>query len=506
MVLDLLARTMPGLAPDQAALTWLIALPLLAAPLIYLLGRRVGPDWAWLSALGVLLLNWLPLLLVVRSGGAQSVMGSVVFRADGLSLLVVGLLLALAMLVTVGAGPARHDGPGQETRLALVLGAVGAGIGLACAGDLFNLWVWFEILAVASYALACLERERPSALSASVIYLMQSSAGSILALLGIALVVGQTGTLDLGEIRESAVRSPALLAAGALMLIGFGVKAALVPLHTWLPDVYARATGGASALLAGAITKLGLLAVLRAIAVLAGITPTWGALLLAVGVLNIAVGNLLALRQTRVTRLLACSSLAHVGYIVLGIGIAIRSGEVEAAQGGLFHFVTHGLMVALAFLAVGALGNRPGRAPASSDESSLRIVDLAGAAVRQPLATLALTVGALGLGGLPPLAGFMSEWQIFAAGIATRDPVIAVLVAFAALNVVLSLAYYAPLVGALYRREPSAVMLTSRPLAMATGAPLAVLVLAVFALGVWPGLLSGLTGPAGAALLAAFGV
>jgi formate hydrogenlyase subunit 3/multisubunit Na+/H+ antiporter MnhD subunit len=290
------------------------------------------------------------------------------------------------------------------------------------------------------------------------------------------------------------------------MLVGFGVKAALVPVHTWLPDVYSRAPGGSSALLAGAITKLGLLALLRALAALAGISPTWGVLLLAAGVLNIAAGNLLALRQTQVSRLLACSSLAHVGYIVLGIGIGVHSGAIEAAQGGLFHFVTHGLMVALAFLATSALSTRLAPRPSDDDRRPLRITDLAGAARRQPVAALALTVGALGLAGLPPLAGFMSEWQIFAAGVATRDPLVTALVAFAALNVALSLAYYAPLVGALYRRRPSSTILASRPLALSAGAPLTVLALAVLVLGVWPGLLVGVTGPAGAALLAAFGV
>jgi formate hydrogenlyase subunit 3/multisubunit Na+/H+ antiporter MnhD subunit len=294
-----------------------------------------------------------------------------------------------------------------------------------------------------------------------------------------------------------------LLAAAALLVVGFGVKAALVPLHTWLPDAYTWAPSGSSALLAGAITKLGLLALLRALAALAGVSPSWGLLLMGAGVLNACLGNLLALRQSQVKRLLACSSLAHLGYILLGVGIAVRAGEVAGAQGGLFHFLTHGLMTALAFLAIGALTY--GVRPTPADPRPLLAADLYGTARRYPLAALALSVALLGLGGLPPLAGFMSEWQIFAAGFATRDPLASALVVVAALNVLLSLAYYTPLVATVYRQQPSRAIAQGRPLPTAMHVPLAALALAVVALGVWPALIRGITAPAGAALLAAFG-
>jgi formate hydrogenlyase subunit 3/multisubunit Na+/H+ antiporter MnhD subunit len=165
--------------------------------------------------------------------------------------------------------------------------------------------------------------------------------------------------------------------------------------------------------------------------------------------------------------------------------------------------LTHGLMKGLAFLAAGALLYALHSAVGSHEP--LTISDLAGGARRYPLVALSLSVAVLGLGGLPPLAGFMSKWQIFVAGFATHNLVIDALVVFAALNSVLSLAYYAPLVNAMYRQEPSATVQRGQPLSVLMIAPLALLALAVVAIGLWPDLLRWLSDPAGSALMAAFG-
>jgi len=195
--------------------------------------------------------------------------------------------------------------------------------------------------------------------------------------------------------------------------------------------------------------------------------------------------------------------LSHIGYMLLGLGIAVYSGQAGGAEGSFFHLINHALMKGLAFLAAGALLYCLFLATGSHD--ALLVSDLAGAARRYPLPALALSIAVLGLGGLPPLAGFMSKWQIFVAGFQTRDLVIMGLVIFAALNSVLSLGYYAPLVNAMYRQEPSAAVQLGKPLPWMMGLPLVLLSLAVVAIGVWPTLVQWLTAPAGAALLTAFG-
>src|SRR5690606_2815943 len=125
----------------------------------------------------------------------------------------------------------------------------------------------------------------------------------------------------------AAANLPVLLAAGGLFTIGFGVKVALVPLHTWLPDAHSQAPSGISAMLSGVVIEAGLVALLRALSLLGTVPTTWGELLMAFGLLNMVVGNLLALRQQQVKRLLAYSSLTHIGYMLVGLGIAIYAGQ-----------------------------------------------------------------------------------------------------------------------------------------------------------------------------------
>jgi formate hydrogenlyase subunit 3/multisubunit Na+/H+ antiporter MnhD subunit len=221
------------------------------------------------------------------------------------------------------------------------------------------------------------------------------------------------------------------------------------------------------------------------------------------GLLNMVVGNLLALRQKQVKRMLAYSSLTHVGYMLFGLGIAIYFGIAIGASGGLFHILSHGMMKGLAFLSAGALLYV--MHTAKQDHSPLLIKDLAGTAQRYPLIALVFSIALLGLGGIPPLVGFMSKWQIFVAGFETRSWIIFGLVLFAGLNSVLSLAYYAPLINIVYRRKPSTAVLQGESVPILMNIPLILLATAVIILGIWPSLVMPLVEPAAATLMAMFG-
>lgn len=495
---------------------WLIGLLLFAAPAVYLAGRLSRrapfhqPSTARWVAIAALAVAWTPLVYAWQTFATQGtityVVGTVALRVDGLSLLLAAVVLGLSSFATLFSAPYMAGEAGESKYYAMLLAMTGVMVGLGCAGDLFNLWLWFEAMAVTSYLLVAFYRGQAASLEAGVKYLVQSAAGSALVLIGIALVLAETGTLDLVAIHEQATQmaglSP-LLAAGALFVVGFGVKIAMVPLHTWLPDAHAQAPSGISAMLSGVVIECGLIALLRALAALAGVSASWGVLLMVAGALNMAAGNLLALRQRQVKRLLAYSSITHVGYMLVGVGIAVYTGELAGAQGGLFHLLSHGLMKGLAFLAAGAL--LYALHLAVGDHDPLTVSDLAGAARRYPLPALAFSIAVLGLGGIPPLVGFMSKWQIMVAGFSAHNVWIMGLVAFAALNSVFSLAYYAPLVSALYRVTPSPVVQRGARVPALMSAPLLLMALAVLLVGMWPALVEGLTAPAGAALLAAFG-
>ncbi len=501
---------------SDLALRWLLAIPLIGSLLVYLVGRlaarRLGDSStrnpaAWLALL-VLGCTGVALVLAAPPAVAGSAaiwqVGRVLLHLDGIGLLLSAVVVGLAFFVTIFSATYMGGEVGEEKFYALLVAMTGTIIGLGVSNDLFNLWLWFEAMAITSYMLVAFYRQQPASLEAGVKYLVQSASGSILVILGVALVFAETGSVDLTSITTAVTfnSSPLYLAAGALFIIGFGVKIALVPLHTWLPDAHSQAPSGISAMLSGVVIEAGLVALLRVLSGLAGAQNSWGVFLLGFGAINMLLGNLMALRQEQVKRLLAYSSISHIGYILLGIGVAFAFGSQAGGAGGFFHIITHALMKGLAFLSAGAFIYV--LYLAHDSHNPLTRDDLNGAAQKYPLVAFAFSVALLGLGGIPPLAGFMSKWQIFVAGFQTGNGWVMGLVIFAALNSVLSLGYYAPLVNRMYRNEPGKVVKQGAPLPGLIAIPLVLLAGLVILLGIWPSLASWLTGPAGRILAGAF--
>jgi proton-translocating NADH-quinone oxidoreductase chain N len=499
---------------ENVALLWLLALPMGASPVVYLIGRLsyrgtrgllALARWACLAAL---FLTWIPLFFagrgVILGNPVMIKIGREVMQMDGIGLLLSVTVLLLGTLVTIFSMPYMNGEEGEEKFYALLPALCASMIGLGCARDLFNLWVWFEAMAITSYLLVAFYRDQKGSLEAGIKYLVQSAVGSLFVLLGIAMVFLQAGTLDLAELRGQLEGiGPLGMAAGTLFLVGFGIKTALVPLHTWLPDAHSQAPSGISAMLSGVVIESGLVALLRTLGILSASATAWGALILFFGVLNMVIGNLMALRQTQLKRMLAYSSVAQVGYMLIGFGVTAAYGLSNGALGGFFHLFNHAVMKGLAFLAAGSLIYALYLARGKHDP--LVLDDLNGAAQRYPLTAFALSVAVLGLGGLPPLSGFMSKWQIFLSGAETRSTALLWLVIFAGLNSVLSLGYYAPLVNRMYRRQPSEAVKQGKPISVLMALPMVVMVLLTVILGLWPAWISWLTGPAAGSLLLAFG-
>jgi len=500
------------------ALALLLLLPLCGFPLVYFVGRinvRLQNDpkgtriTRWLS-FALLLADFLPLSVLAKAQMAGEPPAAlhihqVTLRMEPIGLLLAAVTLVLGTLVVVFSWRYMAEEKGEGKYYALLLALIGSIIGLGCTQDLFNLWVWFEAMSLTAVILVTFHHKQAGALEAGFKYLVQSVAGSVLIILGISLVLVQDGSMDFAELASITPEvTSGMLAAGTLFIAGFGVKAALVPMYTWLPDAHSQAPSGVSAMLSGVVIEAGLIAMLHALMPLAGFSNAWGPILLGFAALNMIVGNMMALRQTEVKRLLAYSSAAQMGYILFGIGLSMTFGQADGAMGGFFHVINHAFMKGAAFMAAGVLlyalhMARGGHGP-------LMLDDLNGAAKRYPWVAFAFSMAVLGLGAMPPLAGFLSEWQILLAGAQTMDPWMLALVVFTALNSLLSLAYYAPMVNRLYRKQPAEIVTAGAKVPAAITVPMVIAMLGVVVLGVFPNLVAWLTGPAAAQLAAAFGL
>jgi len=210
----------------------------------------------------------------------------------------------------------------------------------------------------------------------------------------------------------------------------------------------------------------------------------------------------MALRQTEVKRLLAFSSLAHMGYMLFGFGLGFAFSSGDGGAGGFFHLITHALMKGLAFMAAGALLYTLHLS--KGDHNPLTLDDLNGASRKYPLIAIGLSVAVLALGGIPPFAGFMSKWLILLAGAETRNTWILVAVVFVGLNSVLSLGYYAPIVNRLFKRETSPAVEHGSKVPWLMAVPVVILVVLIVVLGIWPTSIEVLYGNAVNTLLTDF--
>ncbi len=474
----------------------ILVLPLVASPVTYLVGRislRNNKIWGMnLAKIFALLVLLADMVLVgfgvneaLNEGTFRLTVGSVMLVFDGIGLLVSAVVLVLGACSMLFSFRYIRGEKGEEKFYALLLITIGSIMGLSFSYDLFNLWIWFEGMAVSTYLLVAFYNEQPASLEAGFKYLVQSAIGSALVLFGIAIIFSVTGSTSFEYIWHLDTAGGVFTIIGCVLLVvGFGVKTALVPLHTWLPDAHSRAPSGISAMLSGIVIEAGLIAILRSLSLTGKVGGNWGLLLLVFGCLNILVGNLMALRQTEVKRLLAYSSIAHVGYMLVGFGFAFLYGQGNGASGGFFHLITHSLMKGLAFLCVGALMYV--LFIANGKHGTLMLQDLNGISRKYPLVAFCLSAALLSLGGIPPLAGFMSKWQILVAGAATNNGWMWAVVVFIGLNSVLSLAYYAPMINRMYRRDQSEIVQLGKAVPWEMVVPIVLLTAGIVVIGIWP--------------------
>ncbi len=451
-----LARGRPGFARG-----WALATALFCTVAAMVLTRRVALEGPFSYALG----GWEP------PWGIE-------LRFDEFS--AAALFISFIMvLVLVYSGPyVRRAVPAARIPwyYSLLLVNLGAMIGFVVTADLFNLFVFMELVGVSSYALVAVGGGRTAALAAFK-YLMAGSVSSALILFCIGIVFALTGTLNMADIAlrlaEIESRAPVVLALAG-MTVGFLVKAGLFPLHVWLPDAHAIAPSPINAVSSALVVKLGIFGVLRvfplfAAAGVVSMAPLYEALAW-LGAISILAGAFFALFQEDIKLMLAYSTISNIGYIVLGLGLA---GEF-AVTGAVVHVLNHALIKATLFLAAGAMLHQSGYRTLS---------DLRGIGHAMPWTSLALLIGVLAIAGLPPTAGFVGKWYIALGAVDAGRAGFAVVVLLGALLVFL---YLGRMLNAFYFRAPAHQrMLTVRE------APAAILwpVLLLAALSVLAGLL-----------------
>lgn len=321
-------------------------------------------------------------------------------------------------------------------------------LGITVTGDAFNAFVFLEISSLSSYVLVALGRDR-RALLAAFQYLIMGTIGATFYIIGVGLLYLLTGTLNMVDMAarlgpEWAVHSRAIVAALAFITVGVSLKLALFPLHVWLPNAYAYAPSWATAFLSATATKVAIYLLVRFFFSIFGVAIDFPSLpvteiVIALSLAAMFVASLIAVFQTDLKRMLAYSSVAQIGYITLGIGLANQAG----LTGGLVHVVNHALMKAALFLAVGAIFFRVG---------TVRLSDLAGIGRRMPLTMTAFTVAGFGLVGTPGTSGFISKWYLALGAIDKGWWVLVFLIVASSL---IALVYVGRVLEVAWLREPS---------------------------------------------------
>ena len=465
---------------------------------------RVLPELVW-CGFGVLLMLMQPFvrsrqfftflaLIGALAGTAASVSAAMhagpgfggLVESDSFSFFFRLLVGTVAFLVVLASGPylERERLPFAEFYSLLLFATAGMGV-LASAQELLTAFIGLEMSSISSYVLAGYRRDSLKSSESALKYFLLGSFATAFFLYGIALVYGATGTTVLDKMATADPTSTLLKMGLAMILIGLGFKVAAAPFQMWTPDVYEGAPTPVTALFSAGPKAAAFALLLRIFATVPAATHFWFWAFWLLAVLTMFAGNLGALVQTNVKRLLAYSSIAHAGYILVAFAAvtAMAQGEGGSASATpayaavLFYLLSYALVKLGAFTIVSQLGG--------AGEKNLSLDDYAGLSQRQPWVAAALSVYLLSLLGLPVTAGFFGKFYIFKAAVNSHLLWLAVLMA---INSVIGAYYYLRVIVVMYMREPSAEAVALGPVSFPFSVSMVLLITSVATIlfGVYP--------------------
>ena len=428
----------------------IVAIPLIAAPVVAVLPNGRAP-WLFSTLItwSVFYLAILQLTNVLTGGVVSYELGGwappwgIEYRIDSVNALVALIVSGIAAIsLPYALTSVAKEIPKKQTSLfyaAFLLCLTGL-LGITQTGDIFNLFVFLEISSLSSYALISLGKNR-RALTASYQYLIMGTIGATFFLIGVGLLYSMTGTLNMQDLSQ---RLPEIFehrtihTAFAFIMVGFALKLAMFPLHLWLPNAYTYAPSIVTIFLAATATKVAVYVMIRVIFGVFSLhliesTPT-DELFLLLGMAGVIAASISAIYQTNAKRLFAYSSVAQIGYMVLGIGF----GSVLGLTASFVHIFNHAIMKAALFMALGAILYRTG---------SNQVKDMRGLAHKMPWTFAAFVIGGLSLIGVPGTAGFISKWYLVLAALEQQSWIVVVVILTGSL---LAVAYVWKLVEIMY--------------------------------------------------------
>lgn len=411
--------------------------------------------WGWLSLLALLTAGW----LCYTTGEAPRTMGP--FLADGLTLFVRGLTIATGVILVLLHWNQADDSRSAESHACLL--AILAGVDLvAAANDLVGLFVALELISIPTYLFLLLPRRDAPAQEATLKYFLLSIFSSAIVLFGLSYLYGATGTTNLTAIHqafasgENLPHNPLVAVATVMLIAGLGFRLTAVPFHFYAPDVFQGAPTSAAAMLSFVPKVAGLVALMRLIVPAAAgetavhswmMIPAATSVLWWLAVITMFTGNLMALMQSDVRRLLAFSSVSHAGYMLVGLVVGMQSAsQVSGINALLFYLAVYGVMTLGAFAVL--------TAAARTDRRIQTLDDLSGLSQTKPAMALILSVFLFSLTGLPPTAGFLGKFNLFFAAWSEGSESSRWLACLLAVNAALGAWYYLKLIGVMYLRDP----------------------------------------------------